>query len=136
MRNENPTTVAPIDSTSARVAAAVPPVASTSSTMRTRAQRAARVVVNLERVGAVLERVFLPARPAGQLAGFAHRHEASSEPLRDWAAENESSALDRDDVRDRRRRTNGAAIASVAAPNAAASARSGVMSLNTIPGLG
>ena len=65
------------------VAAAVPPVASRSSTTSTRCARLHRIVVNLERVGAVLERVARALRFRRELAGLAHRREAGLQTIGD-----------------------------------------------------
>src|SRR6185503_8341099 len=62
--------------------------------------RGARVLVNLERILAVLEAVGLLVRRAGQLAGLAHRHEAAAERGGDGGAENEAPALDADHLID------------------------------------
>src|SRR5262245_33532068 len=51
------------------------------------------VLVDLERVVAVLERVRDADRLRGQLARLAHRHEALAELGRDGAAEDEAAAL-------------------------------------------
>ena len=57
------------------MAAAVPPVASTSSTISTRSPGLDRVAVDLEQVGAVLELVLLALDLPRQLARLADRDE-------------------------------------------------------------
>ena len=95
-----------------------------------------RVVVELERVDAVLERVLHADGPPGQLAGLAGRDEAAAEPVGERPAEDEASRL-----RARARGRAGAARrtrrgASTASRSASGSASSGMMSLKTIPGRG
>ena len=91
MRNVTPTTVASKNLvTSSQVAAAVPPVARTSSTISTRSSACRRVAVHLEHVVAVLELVAVGVRVPGQLALFAHGHEAGPEHVRDRRGEDES----------------------------------------------
>ena len=72
---------------------AVPPVASRSSWIRTRAPWRDRVRVELERVEAVLELVLGADRVPGQLAGLPRGHEAAAEPVRQRAAEDEAARL-------------------------------------------
>src|SRR4051812_45797648 len=55
--------------------------------------------MNLENIGSVLERVFLPAPLRRQLARLSHWDEARGQFVGDGSTENESAALDRDDVR-------------------------------------
>src|SRR6185503_598991 len=52
-----------------------------------------RVGVNLDRVDAVFERIFLADDAGGQLALLANRHEAAAELMGDGAAENEAARL-------------------------------------------
>ena len=84
MRNVTPTTVASKNLvTSSQVAAAVPPVARTSSTIQHSVVGVQdRVAVHLEHVVAVLELVAVGVRVPGQLALFAHGHEAGPELCR------------------------------------------------------
>ena len=56
-----------------------------------------RVVVDLERVGAVLEVVGRADAGRRQLARLAHRREAGADPVGDGGAEDEAAALDADD---------------------------------------
>ena len=56
-----------------------------------------RVFVDLERVGAVLERVALAHARRRQLARLSHRREAGAEAIGDRRAEDEAAALDADD---------------------------------------
>ncbi len=75
----------------------MPPVAIRSSTSSTRSPGVDRVLVHLDDVDAVFERVVLADRPPGQLALLAERHEAGAEPVGDRAAENEAARLDAGD---------------------------------------
>ena len=95
-----------------------------------------RVLVHLERVGAVLERVGLARGAVGQLARLAHRHEADAEPLGQRRAEDEAARLDADDQLGLVAPTTCSASRSVHRRNAGPSPSSGVTSLNRIPGLG
>ena len=97
IRNTSPTRSPPRSLTSFVAAAAVPPVASTSSTISTRCPLLDGVEVDLEGVGAVLERVGLADGARRQLARLADRDEAGAEPLGHRRAEDESAALDADD---------------------------------------
>src|SRR6266508_2762177 len=78
MTNAKPSTVPPWRSTSRAVAAAL----------------SDGVLVHLEGVGAVLERVGLARGAIGQLARLAHRHEADAEPIGQRRAEDEAARLD------------------------------------------
>ena len=101
-RNVTPTTVASKKSdTSRHVAVAVPPVASTSSTIEHAVVGGERVAVHLERVGAVLELVAVRVGVPRQLARLAHRHEAGAERERDRRGEDEAARFDADDLGDR-----------------------------------
>ena len=94
-----------------------------------------RVDVHLELGLAVLELVRDSIGRAGQLAGLAHRDEARVERAREGAAEDEAARLDAhhrvDALADERCASRSSAMWS-----ARGSARSGVMSLKRMPGLG
>ena len=96
MTKPSPTTSPPRPSTRRTAAAAVPPVASTSSTISTRSPGIDGVAVDLELVGAVLEHVLLAGDRPGQLAGLAHGHERGAEPVGDRRGEDEAAGLDAD----------------------------------------
>ena len=87
--------------TSSTAAAAVPPVARTSSTIRTRSPGLDRVVPDLQDGLAVLEDVGLDQRRAGQLALLAHGHESRPQAVGDRRGEDEAARLDPDDPVDR-----------------------------------
>src|SRR5437764_961090 len=56
-----------------------------------------RIGVNLDRVDAVFERIFLPDDARGELALLADRHEAAAEHMSYGAAEDEAARLDAGD---------------------------------------
>ena len=92
------------------------------------------VVVHLDRRLAVLERVRDGCRRPRQLAGLAHRNQAHARGDRDRAREQEPARLDpRDDVERARERRGERVDRGAQAP---ASASSGVMSRNRMPGSG
>ena len=130
------TTSPPERRISSIAASAVPPVAIRSSTSSTRVALADRVGVNLDRVDAVFEAVFLADRPPGQLALLADRHEAAAELMGDGAAEDEAARLDAGDMVDAGAGERAARSPSTAARRPAGSAISVVMSRNRMPGLG
>ena len=111
-RNARPTTSPPSRSTRRAVAAAVPPVASTSSTISTRSPGCDRVAVDLEQVGAVLELVLLALDLPRQLAGLADRHEPGRAAVRDRRREHEAARLDPEHLVDRARPRTARASAS------------------------
>ena len=113
-------------------ARSVPPVASTSSTSSTR-WPSSTSDRHLDLGRAVLEVVGAPHRRRRQLAGLAHRHESAAELAGDRAGEQEAAGLDAGDDVDVGRDARPARARTAA--KAAASASSGVMSLNTMPGL-
>ena len=82
------------------MAAAVPPVASTSSMTSTRSSgwMASRWISSLSR--AVLQLVLLADDGPRQLAGLAHRHERGAEAVGDRRGEDEAAGLDADDAVD------------------------------------
>jgi hypothetical protein len=84
------------------VAAAVPPVAMRSSTMRTLSSGCERVLVDLQLVGAVLEGIGLAEDGAGKLSGLACGHEACAEPIGDGRAHEEPARLGAHDLGDAR----------------------------------
>ena len=97
--------------------------------------RSDRVLVHLERVGAVLERVLDADRAPRELAGLARRREAAAERIGERAAEDEAPGLGAEhELRAARLGERGELVDRLRRP--CASASSGMMSLNTIPGRG
>ena len=94
-----------------------------------------RVHVHLQRVEAVLQRVLGADREVGELARLAGGGESAAEPVGERGAEDESAGLGADDQVDLARLCP-SARSSTAWCSAWASARSGMMSLNTMPGRG
>ena len=91
-RKLHPTTSAPSARASCPAARAVPPVASTSSTISTRARCRQAVAMALERVRAVLQVVGFGHPLPGQLARLPGRDEARAEAGRHGPAQDEARA--------------------------------------------
>ena len=89
-----PTISPPERLTSLAAASAVPPVAIRSSTIRMRSPLADGVLVHLDDVDAVFQRVLLADGLPGQLALLAQGHEPAAQPVGDGAAEDEPARLD------------------------------------------
>ena len=98
--------------------------------------RGDRVGVELERVGAVLEQVLGPDGLVRQLAGLAREHEAGAELARDRRPEQEAARLGADDDVDAAGRARGRPARRPPRRAPSGEARTGVMSLKTIPGFG
>ena len=99
MTKAQATSSAPVDWTRSRQARMVPPVASTSSSRRTRWPGGEGVGVDLEPVVAVLELILLGDRGVGELARLADRHEPGPHLHGQRGAEDEAPGLGRrDDV--------------------------------------
>jgi hypothetical protein len=96
MMKAHSTTCAPIFSTSATVAPAVPPVASKSSITTTRAPLAQRIGMHFERVLPVLERVRDGVLLPRELAGLAHERNAHAQRVSDRCSHDEAPRFDPD----------------------------------------
>ena len=118
------------------VAAAVPPVASTSSTISTRSPgwMASRWISSLS--VPYSSSYSSRATAHGSLPGLAHRDEAGADPVGDRRGEDEAAGLDADHPVDRRRRRSGRRARRSRRGTRSASPSSGVMSRNVTPGCG
>ena len=89
----------------------------------------------LKCVNTVLERILYSLDDVRKLTRLSKGDEGGAERLRDGGAEDEAAALDGDDMGDGMP-ANEAAMASVTSRKSELSRRTGVMSLNTMPGFG
>ncbi len=102
----SPATLPPSSRTRRATAEAVPPVARTSSMIRTLWPGSMRVGVDFELIRAVFEVVFDAADDVRQLLRFAHRNESGAERVRHGRSEEIAARLDADHDVDRVGRGN------------------------------
>src|SRR3989442_1768574 len=135
IRNVKPTTAAPRVRTSRAAAVAVPPVANTSSTINTRSSPVTASVCISSASVPYSSAYSTRPRSAGSFPGF----RIGTSPALSPSAIGAPSRKPRDSMdttREMRASRNGAVMSSTARRNAVGSSNNGVMSLNTIPGLG